>query len=100
MEKNQLPDSTEKKLKRDYRRYLRGIVDELQAEAIWKTPQQLRDICHKLAGSAGSYGFPGISKLAREVERKLQGDCESRTSLQKTVEKLRRTISEKLEEPN
>lgn len=33
-------------------------------------------LCHRLAGSGGAYGFPEVSRVARELERMVQGEPE------------------------
>lgn len=38
------------------------------------TRRTAEDEAHKLAGAAGSYGFPRISEISREIELCLQGD--------------------------
>lgn len=45
-------------------------------EAPW---QRLRDVAHKLAGSASSYGFEALGQTARELDRLLSGRAPSRS---------------------
>ena len=51
---------------------------------------------HKLAGSAGSYGFPDIGVIARELEhlaqRRTERELPSRDALNFILEKLRKRI--------
>ncbi len=45
------------------------------AEPPW---QRLRDVAHKLAGSASSYGFETLGDTARELDRRLSGRTPTR----------------------
>lgn len=40
---------------------------DLESEAVIGAVAKLRDLAHKLAGSAGMYGFDDIGHLAREI---------------------------------
>lgn len=40
--------------------------------------QQVRDVAHKLAGSASSYGFDALGSAGRELDRLLSGRAPSR----------------------
>lgn len=44
--------------------------------------QRLRDVAHKLAGSASSYGFETLGDTARELDRLLSGRTPSRARAQ------------------
>lgn len=50
----------------------------------------LREVAHKLAGSAASYGFDALGEAAREVDRLLSGrsPCRDRAQAQAAVERL------------
>jgi diguanylate cyclase (GGDEF)-like protein len=52
--------------------------------------QSLQRRFHRLSGSGGSYGFPGISELSREAERSLSKspDADTTDRLEVTVERL------------
>lgn len=49
---------------------------------------------HRLAGSGGSYGFPGISEIARRMERRLRaaGDQPSPEEVDDAIEELARAF--------
>ncbi len=61
-------------LQRDYLAELPARLDELRADvAAFRAGQaesaaSLKTRLHRLAGSGGSYGFPEISEVARELE--------------------------------
>lgn len=61
------------------------------AEAPW---QQLRDVAHKLSGSAPSYGFEAMGLAARELDRLLSGraPCRQRTGVAAEVARLIATL--------
>lgn len=55
---------------------LEGAKTDLLAGNFTKELQRAAELeAHKLAGSMGSFGYPEGSKLAREVEHLLRGDC-------------------------
>lgn len=43
--------------------------------------EELKSAVHKLAGSAGSYGFPEIANLARNIEAVIKSDDSSTVEL-------------------
>lgn len=54
---------------------------------------------HRLAGSGGSYGFPGISEIARGMERRLKagvasGDLPAVEEVEGGIEELARAFDE------
>lgn len=65
-------------------RYAASLPDKIrQLQAQWQAVcaapddprprEQLELACHKLAGSGSSYGFPWITRLARQAETLLRG---------------------------
>ena len=58
----------------------------------------LRMRFHRLAGSGGSYGFPGISEIAREAEVWLKGDPplteENAARIDEAIRRLARTLDD------
>lgn len=59
-----------------------GACVDAGDEAPW---QRLRDVAHKLAGSASSYGFEALGQMARELDRLLSGRAPSRSRAQLTT---------------
>jgi len=49
---------------------------------------ELRFAAHKIAGSAGSYGFPEISDLARSIDRSIKKDKVSTPDLEVLTQAL------------
>lgn len=47
---------------------LRQILDEMRQKITLENMKALRFNIHKIAGSAGTYGFASVSKLCREFE--------------------------------
>ena len=59
-------------LLREYAAELPGLAEQLvEAHRAGELPR-LTDLCHQLAGSGGSYGFPQISSAARRCEQVLR----------------------------
>lgn len=54
------------------------------------TWQRVRDVAHKLSGSASSYGFEALGAAARELDRLLSGrsPCRDRTKAEPAVLRL------------
>ncbi|MDO6748579.1 diguanylate cyclase [Gilvimarinus sp. 1_MG-2023] len=68
------------KLREEYRASLPGVLEAIALDAqrleTPATAEQLQSLyrkLHKLAGSAGSFGYPQLSAQAREIELVLQG---------------------------
>jgi HPt (histidine-containing phosphotransfer) domain-containing protein len=51
------------------RRYMASIREAQSSEAAEADVTELRGMLHKMAGSAGAYGFPEVSDKARALER-------------------------------
>ncbi len=51
------------------RRYMAAIREAANNEAAESDVAELRSMLHKMAGSAGAYGFPEVSDQARSLER-------------------------------
>lgn len=51
------------------RRYMAAIREAANNEAAEPDVAELRSMLHKMAGSAGAYGFPEVSDQARSLER-------------------------------
>lgn len=51
------------------RRYMAMIREAPSNEAAEADVAELRGMLHKMAGSAGAYGFPEVSDQARAIER-------------------------------
>ncbi len=51
------------------RRYMASIREAPSNEAAEADVTELRGMLHKMAGSAGAYGFPEVSDQARALER-------------------------------
>lgn len=51
------------------RRYMAAIREAANNEAAEPDVAELRSMLHKMAGSAGAYGFPEVSDQARALER-------------------------------
>ena len=66
------------------------IERQLEAALAAGDPDALLTLVHQLKGSAGSYGFPRISELARE--------CQDRLREQEPVEALLPQLAELLRE--
>jgi diguanylate cyclase (GGDEF)-like protein len=72
---NEPADDAFLELQREYLSALPGRLDELRSNlAAFRTGEpgataSLQSHLHRLAGSAGSYGFPEISQVARDAER-------------------------------
>ncbi|QLH37528.1 MAG: Hpt domain-containing protein [Parachlamydiaceae bacterium] len=49
---------------------LRKYIDELKSDPQESTLKALRLEVHKMAGSAGSFGFPRTSEICKEFEKK------------------------------
>lgn len=47
---------------------LRRILDDMHNKITPENLQELRFHIHKIAGSAGTYGFPAVSKFCRDFE--------------------------------
>lgn len=60
-------------------------------EAPWL---RLRDVAHKLSGSAPNFGLNAVGEAARELDRLLSGrnPCRDRTGARRAVERLGRTL--------
>lgn len=65
----------------------RGCADG-GSEAAWLS---LRDVAHKLSGSASSYGFDAMGVAARELDRLLSGrpPCRQRARAEAAVARVR-----------
>lgn len=81
---------TLKKLSQKYReeipeklKLLRKYIDELKSDPQESTLKALRLEVHKMAGSAGSFGFPRTSEICKEFEKEIL-QVLSNFSLQKT----------------
>lgn len=59
------------RLRREYLDEMPARIEALQAAMSAGDTDALRIGLHQLAGSGGSHGFPGISTVARELERAL-----------------------------
>lgn len=82
---NPLPAALQEKLNRLGEQFASHLADELPrlqrlaeqllvSEATQRRQQmeQSRDALHRLAGSAGTFGFSSLGQQARELERQLQ----------------------------
>lgn len=58
-----------------------------------ETHADARDEAHRLAGSLGSYGFPGASAAARELELLLEREPVDAAAVQAAVGRLRSELS-------
>ncbi len=52
-------------------RVLTGLIDKLKEKIDLETLKEFRMQIHKIAGSAGTYGFKTVSTLCREFEKEL-----------------------------
>lgn len=73
---------------------LEGAVDQVVAgTADGETHSSARDEAHRLAGSLGSYGFPGASAAARELELLLEREPVDAAAVQAALGRLRSELS-------
>jgi HPt (histidine-containing phosphotransfer) domain-containing protein len=50
------------------RRFVARCAEDLAALDAASTPEALRPVLHRLAGAAGTFGYPDLSRLAGEAE--------------------------------
>ena len=63
--------------------------------------QEATEIAHQLVGSAGTFGFPGASQLAGEIERYfVEADLDDPVRLAKARDQVRRLQEELAAEPD
>ena len=79
--------------------HLTEVLDEvtaLEAEiaAGREGREPLRALAHKLAGTAGGYGFPTVGERARLVERTILADAGWDAGLAERVEELRQALAD------
>lgn len=74
-EQNPIPDATFKKLQLHYQESipekiatLRQLITQFQNLQDLETLNLLRNAVHKIAGSAGTYGYSGVSTICKEFE--------------------------------
>lgn len=60
------------RLRREYLAEMPARIDALESAVQTGDTDALRTGLHQLAGSGGSHNFPGISTVARELERLLE----------------------------
>ena len=65
-------------------------VSKLLAAGQRQDWSEVRDICHHIKGSAGSYGFPNVSEAAAQLEGDLSNDTAAEPALQALVAVIRR----------
>ena len=77
-EKNAIPDAALKELQLRYQESipekvnnLRQLINQFQNLQDLDTLNSLRNAVHKIAGSAGTYGFSEVSKICKEFEGNL-----------------------------
>lgn len=58
------------------RAQIKTLGEELAGNWDTETAEDLRHACHKLAGSAATFGFPVISQHARAIEQLIQAMLE------------------------
>jgi HPt (histidine-containing phosphotransfer) domain-containing protein len=92
MTSTELPESLINRLRGEYTNYLEDKLEEL--EGLQKKEatdlERLQTICHRLAGSAGSYGLEGLSEKASYLEEKLSSD--QHKAIESHIRELRQTI--------
>jgi HPt (histidine-containing phosphotransfer) domain-containing protein len=79
-----------------------GVVEQALADASAGTlddeaREQARSAAHQLAGSAGTFGFPHASALARELEGELEGAAAPSADELPRLAELARTLRAELE---
>jgi HPt (histidine-containing phosphotransfer) domain-containing protein len=82
---------------------LRQILDDMKQKITVDNMKALRFNIHKIAGSAGTYGFGTVSKLCREFEfeiiskieamDKIPGDPNWLVSFEQVFEKIKKEFS-------
>lgn len=65
------PAEAFREMQDEYAALLPGYADELQAAIAAASPNAVL-YAHRLAGTAGSYGFRGVSSVASRLERALE----------------------------
>ncbi len=80
-------------IRKNYRASFEAKADELMES--WRSVEsgyfndaevaELRSLTHKLAGSAGMYGYDGIASLSRALERRLVDGPEDSVAWRKSI---------------
>ena len=83
-------------------RHLAEVLGEVTAlEALMKEGgdgrEPLRAAAHKIAGTAGAFGFPELGESAREVERAVLADAPWRPDLAGKIGALREALAKAAE---
>lgn len=102
-----LSEQARKRLEQQRIKYLEGLRDKTLALNIldqdWRDGQldvlmDIRHVAHKLAGSAGLYGFDALSRVARKLDEELRLTSPSektvRVALDSVLEELQRLQSD------
>lgn len=88
-----IPLHSELRSVEDFDSLLRSFVDSLPGkiaairDALQSTPEAAGVLLHKLQGSAGGYGYPMISRVVSELEKKVK-EGKSATELQNDLSTL------------
>ena len=82
-------------------------VHQLRASLVWTAREEdarkYREICHKLVGSGGSFGFPQLTKAASEAAEIIEEEPNSpraREALKRLEETCGRLVAEPAPEPS
>jgi HPt (histidine-containing phosphotransfer) domain-containing protein len=89
--------------------YIRSATEKLRTlDELWETARTseftpgslkpLKDFCHRLAGSGGSYGFPALGDAARALELAILNEQDA-TALESACKTFRGKLVELSETP-
>lgn len=82
----------------EIRQRMRALKTELDEVEVQRVSEAFLEECHQLAGSAGSYGFDALSRIAVEIEDELSEKRRiSSDELETRIERLCEAIQEALE---
>lgn len=92
----ELPEPLVNRLRGEYKNYLEDKLEELEhlQKQEEQDLEQLQKICHRLAGSAGSYGLDEVSDKASYIEDKLRSADQK--ALKSHIRELRAKIEDGL----